>query len=74
MAVVFAAAATMPIRGDINTVIQPKHRVIYTEHVIAPVTDQSEDEDPHMTGWWIVLFDMNEDEVWYKLGQVSNGT
>ena len=45
LAVAFAASASMPIRGNINTVIQPKHRVIGAEQTMAaPVTAQPEGE------------------------------
>ena len=45
LAVAFAASASMPIRGNINTVIQPKHRVIGAEQTLTtPVTTQPEGE------------------------------
>ena len=33
-----------------------------------------EEVDPHATGWWIVLIDANNEEVWYPLHEGEDGS
>ena len=44
LAVVFAASATMPVRGNIKATIPPQHRVIGAQQLNTPVTVQPEGE------------------------------
>ena len=48
-----------------------------TMDITIPAKEQvtpPEPEDPHMTGWWIVLIDANGEEVWYPLHQGEDGS
>ena len=45
-----------------------------TEYVTVEKKDEVTPADPHMTGWWIVLTDINGEESWYELHEGTDGS
>ena len=39
-----------------------------------PAAEGVEPQDPHATGWWIVLTDINGEEIWYELHEGTDGS
>ena len=45
-----------------------------TEYATVEKKDEVTPADPHMTGWWIVLTDINGEESWYELHEGTDGS
>jgi len=60
-------SATATVDGVVSETLYVNEKVEQKAQEVTP-------EDPHAKGWWIVLTDINGEEVWYELHEGTDGS